>query len=431
MGFTIAGVDAGQGTPDSGKPAAHRARHGVLAGAQGELETPALLVYTRRGSPIALTAQTLASIPGARCLEMNVFDLCDSPGANVMRLFGKRIHDFLNFRDRLVFLNTRDSLAFRSCPPVSASQVSSESFGGRTSLSPQGFMDIVDTFKPDFFACLSDEVPATVGQKRVRKSVDHTLGYHEQCLALHRHRERSQMFGVVQGAWDVRERVRCAQKVAAMDVAGFVLGGFGLGESPADRDACIAAVLDALPPDKPRLLTGLGSPEDIVKYVDWGIDLFDSAYPVVMSQFGYAMDLGAAIRAGSGEDGAAPGAGLDVVDTKVNLWDKKHAGDDGPLVAGCACFACRKHSRAFERVMRVVREGHRSYVNHLLITHEMLAEVLLNLEGHNLHQYEEFFAAVRRHLREGSWPRFRAGFLAARAGGGGGAGGGADGPPTA
>jgi hypothetical protein len=41
--------------------------------------------------------------------------------------------------------------------------------------------------------------------------------------------------------------------------------------------------------------------------------------------------------------------------------------DKGPLLPGCGCFACRRHSRA--------------YVHHMLNTHEMLADVLL--EAHN------------------------------------------------
>lgn len=39
--------------------------------------------------------------------------------------------------------------------------------------------------------------------------------------------------------------------------------------------------------------------------------------------------------------------------------------DESPLVDGCKCYTCRKHSRA--------------YIHHLLNTHEMLAQTLLDM----------------------------------------------------
>ena len=54
----------------------------------------------------------------------------------------------------------------------------------------------------------------------------------------------------------------------------------------------------------------------------------------------------------------------------------------------------------------------RAYVNHLLETHEMLAEVLLDL--HNLHHYLRFFAELRAAIAAGAFADF-ADFHAARA----------------
>lgn len=59
--------------------------------------------------------------------------------------------------------------------------------------------------------------------------------------------------------------------------------------------------------------------------------------------------------------------------------------DKGPLVAGCSCFTCKNHSRA--------------YIHHLLQTHEMLAGVLL--EMHNTHWWLQFFAAIQEAIQQG------------------------------
>ena len=51
-------------------------------------------------------------------------------------------------------------------------------------------------------------------------------------------------------------------------------------------------------------------------------------------------------------------------------------------------------------------------MHHLLDTHEMLAEVLLDL--HNMHHYGRFFERLRAALASGTFPEFAA-FHAARA----------------
>ena len=59
--------------------------------------------------------------------------------------------------------------------------------------------------------------------------------------------------------------------------------------------------------------------------------------------------------------------------------------DTRPLVEGCNCHACQNH--------------HRAYIHHLLIAHEMLADVLLHV--HNTHHMLDFFGEVRACIAEG------------------------------
>lgn len=48
---------------------------------------------------------------------------------------------------------------------------------------------------------------------------------------------------------------------------------------------------------------------------------------------------------------------------KLNLRHHGYQLDERPLLPGCTCYACQRHTRA--------------YLHHLLATHEMLANVLL------------------------------------------------------
>ncbi|KAF3654172.1 putative U-box domain-containing protein 35-like [Capsicum annuum] len=78
------------------------------------------------------------------------------------------------------------------------------------------------------------------------------------------------VFGSVVGGSRVEQRRRCAQEVARRNVEGFWIGGFGLGESMEERNPLLRAVVDSLPEEKPRLISGLGLPgkKDISPIVD-------------------------------------------------------------------------------------------------------------------------------------------------------------------
>jgi tRNA-guanine family transglycosylase len=63
-----------------------------------------------------------------------------------------------------------------------------------------------------------------------------------------------------------------------------------------------------------------------------------------------------------------------------------------PLSAHCACYACRRHSRA--------------YIHHLICAHEMLGAALL--ATHNWTQLSVFMSSARAAVVAGQWPAFRA-----------------------
>ena len=85
-------------------------------------------------------------------------------------------------------------------------------------------------------------------------------------------------------------------------------------------------------------------------------------------------------------------------DTKINMLDTKYKEDMGPLIEGCACFSCRHHTRA--------------YVHHLLLVHEMTAQILLEL--HNTHQMLEWFAGIQASIAKGTFQKLKQSFIRRR-----------------
>ncbi|KAG2396417.1 hypothetical protein LR48_Vigan08g013100 [Vigna angularis] len=77
----------------------------------------------------------------------------------------------------------------------------------------------------------------------------------------------------------------CREKV----LLGYWIGGFGLGERIEERPALLSAIIDVLPDEKPRMISGLGLPEEILEGIDAGIDLFDSTYVYCLTLGGFAL----------------------------------------------------------------------------------------------------------------------------------------------
>uniref|UniRef100_A0A4X2L523 Queuine tRNA-ribosyltransferase accessory subunit 2 n=1 Tax=Vombatus ursinus TaxID=29139 RepID=A0A4X2L523_VOMUR len=211
------------------------------------------------------------------------------------------------------------------------------------------------------------------------------------------------MIGVIEGGDILEERLRSARETAKRPVGGFLLDGFhGDAMTKETRLQLISAVTAELPEDKPRLICGIGQPDEVLECIEAGVDLFESFFPYQVTERGCALSFSFDYQPnpedtllqqnGEKEEGEI-GDCIDKVTTtkrvpetsfEINLKEKKYRDDFGPVVEGCSCYCCKNHSRA--------------YVHHLLVTNELLAGVLLMI--HNFQHYFGFFCAIREALRK-------------------------------
>ena len=103
---------------------------------------------------------------------------------------------------------------------------------------------------------------------------------------------------------------------------------------------------------------GVGTPTDLLRAVQSGVDLFDCVLPTRNARNGQALTWGGA----------------------VDPRQARHRDAESPLDAQCDCTVCATYSRA--------------YLRHLVKADEMLGPRLLSL--HNLH----FYGALMREARE-------------------------------
>ena len=99
---------------------------------------------------------------------------------------------------------------------------------------------------------------------------------------------------------------------------GYALGGLSVGEPKDEMYAVLDAITPRLPADRPRYLMGVGKPEDLVRGVLAGIDMFDCVLPTRNARNGWLYT-----RTGV-----------------VKIRQAKNRADVRPIEENCACPTC-------------------------------------------------------------------------------------------
>ncbi|KAG2714116.1 hypothetical protein I3760_03G010800 [Carya illinoinensis] len=375
-----------------------RARAGVLhlGSCPSPIATPSLLLSTRKGLPVFISPDLLPSLPSpdSHLLQVCPLHFLEGLSPKTISSVGG-LHHMLGLHDYGLAAVARDSVnCLPECDSTNKLGASFETPCGRLLIKPVEYMEMISSLGPNLWATLADEVPTWVSDKRNKTSVDRTVRWMDECIALGP--AGGAVFGAVVGGSSIEERGRCAQEVARRNVSGYWIGGFGLGESMDDRPALLNAVTDILPEEKPRLICGLGLPEEVLQGVASGIDLFDSVYIYHLTLGGFALTFPLDGIDKKKSDFQLSDIGVD--HTKINLRATVYRKDASPLVKSCSCYTCQNHTKA--------------YINHLLNVHEMLAQILLEI--HNTHHYLGFFRSIREAVKAGKFEQFRRQFLESR-----------------
>jgi hypothetical protein len=160
------------------------------------------------------------------------------------------------------------------------------------------------------------------------------------------------MFGIVQGGDQPDLRIRSARRAqVGMDLKGYAIGGLAVGEPQAVMLSMFEKHCRFCRRTKPRYLMGVGTPDDILKAVARGIDMFDCVMPTRSGRHGLAFT-----RRG-----------------RINIRNARHAEDMRPLDEDSSCPAARDYSRA--------------YLHHLVRSDEALGGMLLS--WNNLSYYQD------------------------------------------
>jgi queuine tRNA-ribosyltransferase len=355
-----------------------RARRGRLEFPRGVIETPVFMPVGTYGTVKSMTPEELEGL-GARIILGNTFHLMLRPGEDIVRAHGG-LHRFMHWERPIL----TDSGGFQVWSLAELRKITEEGVrfaspvdGAPVFLGPERSMEIQRALGSDIVMAFDECTPYPATASEARASMELSMRWAARCRTAHGD-SPSALFGIVQGGMYAELRRESLAGLVEIGFDGYALGGLSVGEPAAEREAVLDAVEPHMPPDRPRYLMGVGTPEDLVESVARGIDMFDCVMPTRHARNGYLFTRHGTLR----------------------IRNARHRDDTGPLDPECACYTCRNYSRA--------------YLRHLERCNEILGARLNTI--HNLHYYLDLMAQMRAAIEAGEFAAWRRGFYALRQG---------------
>jgi queuine tRNA-ribosyltransferase len=341
-----------------------KARRGEISMPRGTVRTPAFMPVGTGGTVKAMYMEQVRGV-GADIILGNTYHLMLRPGAErVARLGG--LHEFARWPWPIL----TDSGGFQV---MSLSKLRKLNENGVTfrshidgapyEMSPERSIEIQGLLDSDIQMQLDECVALPATETEIARAMELSLRWAERCKTAFGEQPGRAMFGIVQGGDVPALRERSAGALKDMGLKGYAVGGLAVGEPQAVMLDMLDVTCPVLPQEKPRYLMGVGTPDDIIKSVARGIDMFDCVMPTRAGRHGLAYT-----RRG-----------------KVNLRNARHADDPRPLDEESDCPAARDYSRA--------------YLHHLVKSGEALGAMLLT--WNNLAYYQTLMADIRGSIEAG------------------------------
>jgi queuine tRNA-ribosyltransferase len=350
------------------------ARRGRLITSHGPVETPVFMPCGTQATVKTLDPRDLHA-EGFELILCNTYHLALRPGPEIVKELGG-LHRFMGW-DRAILTDSGGYQVLSLAPlrTITEEGVTFQSHldGSRHFFSPEKAVEIQLALGPDILMALDECPPQGATYEYHAASMERTVRWAMRCRAAHPGDEPA-LFGIIQGGTHLDLRSRSAEATRQIGFAGYAIGGLGIGEDPAGRNAVVAHTTALLPPDAPRYLMGVGTPQDLLEGIARGVDMFDCVLPTRNARNGT----------------------LFTATGRLNIKGAGHARDERPVDQGCACYTCRNFSRA--------------YLRHLYVADEILGLRLNTI--HNLHYYADLMRLAREAIQAGTFPAWKGDCLA-------------------
>lgn len=345
------------------------ARAATLRTFHGEIKTPVFMAVGTRATVKAMTSHELEEM-GCQILLGNTYHLHLRPGEETVKKLGG-LHKFMVWDKPIL----TDSGGFQVFSLAHLRKIEEEGVSFRSHLdgssqfiSPEKSIQIQMDLGADIAMAFDECLEYPSSREKIKKSMDLTYRWLKRChLAMNR--PQSLLFGIAQGGLEEDLRRESLQQITSVDLPGYALGGFSVGEPIELMHELVPKLAPLMPENKPRYLMGVGTPLDLILMIDAGMDMFDCVMPTRVARNGT----------------------LYTWQGKVSIKKRAYKEDPSPLDPECECYTCRNYSKA--------------YLRHLFHCKEILSARLNTI--HNLFFYFKLMERARESIINGTWPSYR------------------------
>lgn len=350
-----------------------KARRGRLHTAHGPFETPAFMPVGTQGTVKGVQPRELKEI-GAEIILANTYHLHLRPNDELIKELGG-LHKFMAWDGPIL----TDSGGYQVFSLSKMRKISDEGVefrshidGQKIFFTPEKVIKIQENLGVDIMMVL-DECVAFPAEKRVvEDSLKITTSWAKRSREA-KSSDQALMFGIVQGGMFPDLRQRAVNELLEIGFDSYAIGGLSVGEEQSLMLEMTDVSCSLLPEDRPRYLMGVGTPADLLKAVELGVDMFDCVIPTRSARFGRLFTK------------AGP----------INIRNTVHRNDDSVVEETCDCYTCENFSRA--------------YISHLIHAKEVLAVNLASI--HNLRFYQRLMADMRSAIIQNNFSEFKRSFL--------------------
>ena len=336
----------------------------------GELKTKFSTIET----PVFMPVGTLATVKGITKEDLNVlnfniilsntYHLMLRPGLDIIKKIGG-LNKFMSW-DKSILTDSGgfQVMSLGKSVDVDKNGVNFRSHidGKLVRLDAEKAMDIQYYLGSTISMIFDECVPYPYSYIDTKDSLTRSIDWSKRSRLAYKEREGYGAFGIVQGGMYKDLRKLSVKENLENDFDGYAIGGLAVGEGQDQLIEIGSFTANLLPENKPRYLMGVGYPEDIIKAVKSGIDMFDCVLPTRSGRTGLAFtSLGS-----------------------IKIRNAKYAYDDTSLDPNCDCVVCSNYSKA--------------YLHHLVKSSEILGSVFLT--QHNLSFYSNLMKKIRSAIKE-------------------------------
>ncbi|MFT7652906.1 MAG: queuine tRNA-ribosyltransferase [Limisphaerales bacterium] len=348
------------------------ARRGELTLPHGTVQTPVFMPCGTYGTVKGMTPTDLNST-GTQILLGNTFHLMLRPGDKAIERLGG-LHEFMNWKGPIL----TDSGGFQvfSLGDLRKLHENGVTFkspinGDKVELSPERAIQAQTHLGSDVVMVLDECTPHPATHQQAADSMALSMRWAKRCkiefekTAPNVINPGARLFGIVQGGMYADLRNQSLDALREIGFDGYAIGGLSVGESKTDMEQVLDQLLPEMPVEAPRYLMGVGTPQDLVKGVSLGVDMFDCVMPTRNGRNGY----------------------LFTSKGMVKIRNAKHRDSTLPVDERCGCYACENFSRA--------------YLHHLDKCGEILGAMLMT--QHNLYYYHNLMSQLRTAIETGTF----------------------------